>query len=274
MLSDGPVNSLWILPLRHHGAMPAPHLRTLARTALAPLCLCRFAMAAFAADDGPSGHGDELPWKFTTGVYALSGGGQPRATALDLNLRRSGDFGNAWVGWYTQTAGGPTQSRAGWDRFFDLGPVRVQPSVQLASGGFRGGSVYVETGETWFAGIGAGRTNLRPYVNLNFDPNDMVMLAAGRRSGHQQVQLLLVADNRENPDQRHLHLNWRTEPRDGERLTLDLLAKRGDVEGERIRRLGASITYDWPRWSLRAAWDPKVNFTPQDMLRLSVAARF
>ena len=254
--------------------MPSPHIPSRLLPVLAFSCACALAVPAFAADEGPSGHEDELPWKFTTGVYALGGGGQPRATALDLNLRRSGDFGNAWVGWYAQDAGGPTQSRAGWDRFFDLGPVRVQPSVQLASGGFRGGSLYVEAGEAWFAGVGAGRTNLRPYVNLNFDPNDMVMLAAGHRAGGQQLQLLLVADNRENPDQRHLHLDWRTEPREGERLTLDLLAKRGNVEGERIRRLGASVTYDWPRWSLRAAWDPKVNFTPQDMLRLSVAARF
>lgn len=246
---------------------------SIARTHVA-LCLIVFALPTHAADDGPSGHADELPWKFTTGVYALRGGGEPPATAVDLNLRRSGGFGNAWIGWYRQDAGGPTQTRAGWDRFFDAGAVRVQPSVQLASGGFRGGSLYVEAGQAWYAGIGAGRTNLRPYVNLNFDPNDMVMLAAGRRTEGQQLQLLLVADNRENPDQRHLHLNWKADRGGGEKLTVDVLAKRGDVEGERIRRLGASITYDWPRWSLRAAWDPKVNFTPQDMLRLSVAARF
>lgn len=251
--------------------MPRSHF---ARLVFASLLGLAASIPAHAADDGPSGHEDEKPWKFTTGVYSLRGGGEPQATALDLNLRRSGDFGNAWIGWYRQDHGGQTQSRAGWDRFFDAGPVRVQPSVQLASGGFRGGSVYVEAGETWFAGVGAGRTNLRPYVNLNFDPNDMVMLAAGRRGEAQQVQLLLVADNRENPDQRHLHLNWRAERSGGERFTVDLLAKRGNVDGERIRRLGASVTYDWPRWSLRAAWDPKVNFTPQDMLRLSVAARF
>ena len=164
------------------------------------------------ADDGPSGHGDKKPWKFTTGLYALSGGDQPRATATDLNLRRSGSFGNAWVGWYHQDTGGPTQWRAGWDRFFEVSSsVRVQPSLQLASAGFRGGSLYAEAGETWFAGVGAGRTNLRPYVNLNFDPNDMVTLSAGHRTGEQQIQATLVADNREHPDQRHLHLNWKME---------------------------------------------------------------
>ena len=230
--------------------------------------------AAARAQDDPSGRSDEKPWKFTTGHYTLTGGGEPPARALDLNLRRSGTFGNAWIGWYDQGAGGPTQWRAGWDRFFDAGPVRVQPSVQVASGGFVGGSLYAEAGDSWFVGAGAGRTNMRPYVNLNFDPNDMVTLVAGHRGGGQQVQLVLVADNRQRPDQRHLHLNWKADRGEGEKLTLDLLAKRGDVGGERIRRLGATVSYDWPRWSLRAAWDPKVNFTPQNMLRLSIAARW
>ena len=42
----------------------------------------------------------------------------------------------------------------------------------------------------------------------------------------------------------------------------------------RIERLGLSATYDGPRAFVRAAWDPKVNFTAQDMLRLSVGGRF
>lgn len=230
--------------------------------------------AALAQDDPGGGQDDARPWKLTTGLYALSGGGEPRSAATDLNLRRSGDYGNVWIGWYRQDSGGPSQWRTGWDRFFGNGPFRVQPSVQLASGGFRSASLYAQAGQDWFLGVGAGRTNLRPYVNLNFDPNDMVMLAAGHRTAGHQLQLQLVADNREHPDQRHLRLNWKLERGRGEKLTLDLLAKRGLVDGERIRRLGASVTYDWPHWSVRAAWDPKVNFTAQDMLRLSLAARW
>lgn len=256
-----------ILSLRIH-FVPA------SRTLLACVALAFGAGSASAASDKPDEDGSHTAWKLTTGLYQINGGGQPRASALDLNLRASGDFGNAWLGRYQETAGGPRQWRAGWDRFFDAGSVQVQPSLQVASGGFVGGSLYAEAGETWFAGIGAGRTNLRPYVNLNFDPNDMVMLAAGRRTEGRQVQVLLVADNREHPEQRHLHLNWKQERSGGEKLTMDVLAKTGDVDGEHIRRLGASLTYDWRHWSLRAAWDPKVNFTPQNMLRVSVAARF
>ncbi len=227
------------------------------------------------AEDAPAKEATrDHPWKLSTGVYALAGGGQPSAQALDVNLRRTSTWGNAWLGGYQQSSGDLNQWRAGWDQVFHAGAVRVQPSLQAASGGFRGASLYVEAGKTWFAGVGAGRTNLRPYVNLNFDPNDMLMLALGHRRAGTQLQAQLVADNRQNPDQRHLHLNWRQDLGGGERLTWDLLLKRGKVDGELIQRAGASLTYDWPRWSVRAAWDPKVNFTAQNMLRVSVATRF
>jgi hypothetical protein len=233
------------------------------------LALSLVACAAHAQD------AEERPFKFTAGEYLLSGGGQPSDHALDLNLRHTSGLGNVWIGWYGEHASGFSQWRTGWDRSFELGAVRVQPSLQLASGGFRGGSVYVEAGEEWVAGAGLGRTNLRPYANLNFDPNDAITLAAGRRwSGGDALMLQLIADNREHPDQRHLHLNWRSNRPGHERLTLDLLAKQGTVEDQRIRRLGVSATYDWPRWFVRVAWDPKVNFTPQDMLRLSAGSRF
>ncbi len=53
-----------------------------------------------------------------------------------------------------------------------------------------------------------------------------------------------------------------------------LLDKRGTVDGRFMRRTGLSVNCDWPRWYVRAAWDPKVNFTPQNMLRLSAGVRF
>ena len=226
------------------------------------------ALAAHAGD-APS------PFKFTTGVYRLAGGGLPPGDALDLNLRHSSDAGNFWVGWYRAPMQDVSQLRAGWDRTFTLGPVRVLPSVQWATGGFLGGSIGAETGETWFVGAGLGRTNLRPYANLNFDPNDSWTLSAGYRWADNHVlTVLMVRDNRENPDQQHLHLTYRTPVGDGQRLTLDLLAKRGLVEGEPVRRLGATVGYDWPRYFVRLAWDPKVNFTAQNMLRLSGGLRF
>jgi hypothetical protein len=227
------------------------------------------------AADQPADAAQPLGFKLTTGLYQLSGGDLPAGPGLDVNLRATSGFGNAWVGWFRSPVQALTQTRAGWDNTFKLGPVRFVPSLQLASGGFLGGSAYLETGSSWFAGAGVGRTNLRPYVNLNFDPNDSWTLAGGYRWGeNHSLALQVVRDNRLNPDQQHTHLVYRT-PVDGEeRLTLDLLSKKGLVAGVPIQRLGLSVAYDWPRYFVRIARDPLVNFTTQDMLRLSVGTRF
>jgi len=153
--------------------------------------------------------------------------------------------------------------------------LRLQPSVQIASGGFAGGSLNVETGESWVAGAGIGRTNLRPYYNLNFDPNDSWSLLAGYRGDNgQSVVASYVRDNRENPDQQHFHVVMRTPTPDKQRLTVDLLYKRGLVEGQRISKLGATLTYDWPKVFVRLAYDPRTNFTVDNAWRLSVGTRF
>ena len=214
-------------------------------------------------------------FKLTTGVYQLSGGGMPSGLGLDINLRHTSGFGNVWAGWFRAPVLDVSQVRAGWDRSYSWGPVRVMPSLQVAAGGFWGGSIAVETGSSWFAGVGLGRTNLRPYANLNFDPNDAWMLSGGYRwADNRSLSLQLVRDNRQNPDQQHLHLVYRTPIEGDQRLTVDLLSKSGLVAGQQIHRLGLSVGYDWPRYFVRVAWDPKVNFTPQDMLRLSAGLRF
>ncbi len=218
----------------------------------------------------------DAPFKFTTGIYQVApGGGFDGGTDLDINLRYSRDKQNAWIGWFRSPVLGFNQWRAGWDNRIPVGPVILVPSLQVASGGFVGGSGALEVGRTWFGGAGLGRTNLRTYANLNFDPNDAWFVYGGYRYGEgRSIQLQLIRDNRENPDQQHLHLLWRHVRDDGERWTVDLLFKQGTVEERYIRRLGLSVGYDWARWFARVAWDPLVNFTPQDMLRLSVGRRF
>jgi hypothetical protein len=244
-----------------------------------PVCFALAAVTAAVAADAPAGQGKDAPpvaYKFTTGLYQLSGGDLSAGPALDVNLRASGGFGNVWLGWFRSPVLEVTQTRAGWDNTFKVGPaVRFMPSLQVASGGFWGGSAYLEAGNSWFAGAGLGRTNLRNYANLNFDPNDAWTLAGGYRWGdNDSLTLQVVRDNRLNPDQQHIHLVYRTPVAGDHRLTLDLLSKRGLVDGVPIRRIGLSVAYDWPRYFVRVAWDPKVNFTPQDMLRLSVVTRF
>ena len=239
-------------------------------------CLAVAAPAAIFAADGATEDPKPVSYKLTTGLYQSTGGGLPSAQGLDVNLRATTGFGNAWVGWFRSPVQQVTQTRVGWDNTFKLGPVlRFTPSLQVASGGFLGGSAYLEAGNTWFAGVGVGRTNLRNYVNLNFDPNDAWMLSGGYRWGNNEsLTLLIVRDNRLNPDQQNVHLMYRMPIVGDQRLTLDLLSKKGLVAGVPIQRVGLSVGYDWPDFFARIAWDPNVNFTSQDMLRLSVGTRF
>lgn len=236
---------------------------------LAGLLLATLGTARAAEPEKP------FSYKLTTGHYQLSGGGLPQASGLDINLRATGSFGNAWIGWYGSPSQDINQLRAGWDSSYKLGSVRFMPSLQIASGGFVGGSAMVETGDSWFVGVGAGRTNLRNYANLNFDPNDAWMLSGGYRwADNRSLALQVVRDNRLNPDQQNTHLLYRTPINGTDRLTLDLLQKKGLVGGAPISRFGLSVGYDWPRYFVRVAWDPQVNFTVQDMLRLSAGTRF
>lgn len=215
------------------------------------------------------------PFKLTVGSYNVNGGDQPSGPGLDVNLRYSYGSGNVWVGWFRSPVLDFSQPRVGWDRTLTVGPVRLLPSLQAASGGFVGGSFAVETGDDWFFGAGLGRTNLRTYANLNFDPNDSYTVYGGYRwPDSSALSLSLIRDNRLNPDQQDVHLMWSRSLPEGHKVVLDLLAKQGTVDGQFIRRFGLSAGYEWPAWFVRAAWDPKVNFTPQNMLRLSTGMRF
>lgn len=242
-----------------------------------PVCVAlsvMLTMGAWGADLAADAK-QATPFKLTTGLYQLSGGDLPRGLGLDVNLRHSSSAGNVWLGWYRLPEQEVSQTRAGWDRTFTLGPVRFMPSLQVASGGFWGGSAGLETGDSWFAGVGLGRTNLREYVNLNFDPNDAWMLSGGYRWGdNDSLSLQVVRDNREHPDQQHVHLVYRTPMSGNQRLTVDVLSKTGLVAGAQVQRLGLSLGYDWPRYFVRIAYDPLVNFSTQDMWRLSVGTRF
>ena len=209
--------------------------------------------------------------KLTFGVYHFSESGN----AFDINLRHTNDFGDIWLGYYNSARRSEHQGRIGWDNTFEAGPVRITPSAQIASRGYFAWSVNIETGDSWFVGAGFGRTNLQPNWNLNFDPNDSYSLSAGKRSPDgESIAFQWVRDDRENPDQRHLHAVYRKPLAGGERITIDLLRKQGLVDNVMIHRLGATVTYDWPRFFVRLAYDPKVNFTVENMWRLVVGTRF
>ena len=246
-----------------------------ARSGLLACLVVAAPAAVHAADDAAAEDAKPVSYKLTTGLYRSTGGDLPTAQGLDINLRATGGFGNAWAGQFRAPVQQVTQTRLGWDHNFKLGPVRFMPSLEVATGSYLGGSASLETGDSWFAGVGLSRTNLRNFVNLNFDPGDSWSLSGGYRwRDNDSLSLLMVRDNRLNPDQQNVHLVWRTPIAGDQRLTLDLLSKKGLVAGVPIQRMGLSVGYDWPRFFVRMAWDPNVNFTSQDMFRLSVGTRF
>ena len=220
-------------------------------------------------------YAEEPSYKFTTGWYSTQGANQSTSHGIDLNLRRSTQDSNAWVAWYQSPEQGLKQPRLGWDSSLPIRNIRIQPSLQAASGGFVGGSLSVETGESWFVGAGIGRTNLKPYTNLNFDPNDAWMASGGwRLCEHHSLSMQIVRDNRQNPDQQHVHLIYRAPINQNERISLDVLEKSGLVQDLYTRRYGLSVGYEVSHYFVRVAYDPIINFTTQTMWRVSFGAHF
>ena len=214
---------------------------------------------------------DERPFKLTIGEYRYTDG----YGGEDVNLRwRRGDT-NAWIAAYRDPVFG-TQTRTGVDTSFSVGgSASLQPSLQLASGGFVGGSVNFQVGDPWFVLVGWGRTNLKPYFNLNFDPNDAITAAVGWHGENgRAVSLLVVADDRLHTGQRDWHLAARWPLATDLHVALDLLRKTGEGDGGPVHGWGWSATLDFTAWFLRLAHDPKQNFSTQDATRFVAGVRF
>lgn len=220
---------------------------------------------------GPGANAADTPFKLTLGDYLYSNG----TSGQDVNLRWRQNDSSAWVGAYHDPDFG-SQARAGADTSIDLGhAVQLQPSLQAATRGFVGGSVNLQAGETYFVVVGWGRTNLRPYMNLNFDPNDAITAGVGwHGEGDRTVSLTVIADDRLHTGQKDWHLYTRWPLSAGPRLTFDLLRKLGQGDDGPVHAWGASATLDGPSWFLRVARDPKQNFSALDATRVSAGIRF
>ncbi|RTL53037.1 MAG: hypothetical protein EKK46_09730 [Rhodocyclaceae bacterium] len=214
---------------------------------------------------------DTLEYKLTPSWYQLS----DDSHATDINLRGATTDLTFWLGQYRQSDG-YAQTRGGLERNFDFGLARMTLSGQLAGGGFIGGSVSGEVGNDTYAIWGFGRTNLRDYYNLNFDPNDAITLGLGHRSENgANTSLYTTFDDRLDTGQRVTHGVWRGYVSPALRLTVDLSYKRGrGADDQTYSGTGLSLTGDVAPFFLRIARDPKVNFTALDMTRVSLGVRF
>jgi hypothetical protein len=247
----------------------------------APVALMACAAPAWSIDgradtvqgrEPASGPPEEISYKFTPTYYSTSN----VTPAYDLNLRGGRTVHTAWVGFY-QRSNEFQQLRLGYENTLELPFGRVVPSLQYATRGFLGGSLTAEIGERYFGLAGFGRTNLRDYFNLNFDPNDMVLFGAGTRAlPNTTLMGFQIRDDRLGTGQRVTHVVARIKPDDKTRWTLDVFHKEGrqDPASVWVQGTGVTLTWDYGRYFARVASDPHVNFSNNHMTRVALGLRF
>jgi hypothetical protein len=213
----------------------------------------------------------EISYKLTASYYKASDNND----ATDINLRVNYTTHTLWVGNY-QDKNGFHQLRTGYEFSPDFDFVRPTFSLQLAEGGFIGGSVTSEVGGNVYAIVGIGRTNLRNYYNLNFDPNDAITVGAGTRAfDKMELSLFQVFDDRLDTRQRITHFLCRYKPSDTQRISLDVSYKSGlDSHNEFINGYGVSIDYGYQQYFARVAREQYANFAASDLTRFSIGMRF
>lgn len=249
------------------GAARVAHGRRLLHGAAAAALMLAgtLALPARAADS------EGVAYKFTLGRY-LSSDGNP---AWDANLRGGQGPHTAWLGVYRDRAG-LQQWRSGYEFRSDGEWLRSALSLQNASGGTWVGAATAELGGTSYAIVGWGRTNLRDYINLNYDPNDAITLGVGTRAlAGTELTLFHVRDDRTHSGQQVTHavLRWRFG--NAQRLTVDLSSKRG-LTGDGVFVRGNSVTlgYDHGPGFVRLAHDPHAGFSLPTQNRISFGFRF
>ena len=217
---------------------------------------------------------EKITYKFTPSYYHTTN----VTPAYDLNLRGNLGAQTAWIGFY-QRSNEFQQLRLGYENTLELPFGRVTPSMQYATRGFLGGSLTGEIGERYFALAGFGRTNLKDYFNLNFDPNDMVLLGFGTRAlPNTTLSLFQIRDDRLGTGQRISHLVGRYKLDENNRWTVDVFYKEGRTDADPasawVHGTGVTLTWDHGRYFARVASDPYVNFSNNHMVRVAAGFRF
>ncbi|SNS63055.1 hypothetical protein SAMN06265795_104207 [Noviherbaspirillum humi] len=209
--------------------------------------------------------------KFTPSFYQSSDGNH----AFDANLRGNHGPHALWLGWYRDREDF-RQLRGGYEYTQDFSYGRTVWSVQAASGGFLGGSANMQVGDPVYALLGFGRTNLRSYVNLNFDPNDAITVGLGARfrSGT-EVLAYHLWDDRLGTNQRVTHAYMHQNLSATERFSIDFSVKHGtSSSGDYVRGRALTLTYAWGRTFIRYAHDEYANFGMATQNRFSIGLAY
>jgi hypothetical protein len=190
--------------------------------------------------------------------------------AVDLNLRASREPHAGWLGFYQDNMNFQ-QLRGGYEYTQQKGLLQAVWSLQAASRGFIGGSVTAQYGKDIYPIVAFGRTNLRPYVNLNFDPNDMATVGIGTSLiSRTELVLTHLWDNRLDTGQHVTHLYLHRNLGERRRASFDLSYKHGTASNNSYATGYAfTATYAWDKYFARGAWDQHANFGTATQVRLS-----
>ena len=209
--------------------------------------------------------------KLTTSWYRSSDSNN----ANDINLRANYGDHAAWIGQYRDHQN-YQQTRTGYEFTEHLGTAQIVWSAQAASGGFLGGSINGQVGDTTYALLGFGRTNLKNYYNLNFDPNDAITLGIGRHlDSETDLSLYQVRDDRLHTQQRITHLYLHRRRTETLRYSIDATYKSGlNSDGNFITGYGLTATVAMPLYFVRIAHDQNANFGAATQTRVSLGITF
>jgi hypothetical protein len=230
------------------------------------------ALTLFAFCPSARGSDQKAPLnKLTASYYHFSSG----KNGVDANLRHTFKTSTAWIGAYRESSGFD-QVRLGYEYDYHHEWLTVVPSALAATHGFLGGSVYAEAGRRLFGIAGAGRTNLRPYWNLSFDPNDYAQAGLGYRdAAGNTISVYAIHDDRLKTGQTNTHVYVRRFFPHDWRVTLDIFREQGHGDGGIfVKDWAKSADVDWHRWFIRVAVDPHVNYTADRQLRIASGLRF
>ena len=217
---------------------------------------------------------DPAGWTFklTPSWYAT----QHESNAIDVNLRSNQGQHTIWLGHYTR-GNEFEQTRWGYEYNANFDWGQMVPSLQLATHGFLGGSLNFQVGGANYVLAGLGRTNLKDYYNLTFDPNDAYLIGIGSKAiENHAFNLFAVKDNRLQTGQKVVHGTWRWQKDTQHRWSVDISHKSGRLTPESPYLSGnaISITWDVDKHFVRLAKEQKVNFSDHDQQRISVGLRF
>jgi hypothetical protein len=247
-----------------------PILPCWARTALVFWAGVACSTSAAAVEDDATTVPEPPANKLTVAYYDFSSG----KNGADINVRHTFKSSTAWVGAYHESDKFD-QVRFGYEYDYHESWRTFVPAVQVASHGFVGFTLYGEAGKRYFAIGGYGRTNLQPYWNLGFDPNDYAQFGGGfRDSAGNTVSVYAIHDIRLGTGQTNTHLYFRRHLNDW-RFTLDVVKEHGTGDnGQLVNTWSASLDTDWRRFFVRVAADPHVNYTADHQLRVASGWRF